>query len=278
MPAKKETAVVDEGTTESVVPAPDAEEAQPVNKTFENCYAIAAAPFDKTYQRQIAGGRSMTYITGEQARSRLTEAYGHDWDWEIDSPIQITPTDVIVTGRLTVRLDDYASVIKAGVGSARVKFTKSGDVMDLGNDAKAAETSAFKRAAVQLGVGAYLYAKTEADEFSQPQAQTFRPPTSGNSPQFNAGAASSPGAIVGKVEFINPPGQWPDGNPKPASIKVNGAYYNVGRDPVDLSQFQRGQTIELVADGKYIKTIRAAGSNPVAPQAAEESGSLDDDF
>jgi hypothetical protein len=236
-------------------PAAETESGSPVLPSFMDLYNKANAPFDKTHERQIQGGKSLTYITGEQALQRLTETYGPNWDWAVDPP-QVLNDDVIVTGTLTVRTitsdnPQGLDIARAGVGGARIKRGRqSGETLDVGNDAKSAETSAFKRACVKFGVGAYLYEKTDSDD-ELPRQQTYgqqgsyTPQAQRQVVQFPADGLNQ-GSTTGAIEAVSMPRMGDDGRQKLGGLKVNGQWYNVSnRAPVELGQYQRGQVVTI---------------------------------
>lgn len=240
MPRNTATPVVDEAATEAVSPVSDAVEAKSVGPSFADAFAKASLPFNQTFKRQIRGGRILDYITGEQALSRIQEAYG-DWDWSVGKPL-IEGKDVLISGTLTVKVGN-AYVSRDGVGGAT---NNSGD---LGNTYKAAETAAFKRAAAKFGVGLYLYEKSdEGGEAELPQ-QTWTPrPAPQGLPPVQFGNNNSNGAgTTGPIEAVSPAGGISaSGKPKLGGLKVQGQWYNVSsRTPIDVSQYQRGQVVTI---------------------------------
>lgn len=247
-----------------------------VNDLLIALYKEANAPFDKTYQRPIAGGRQLTYITTEQSMSRLQEVYGPQWTWSLCQPV-ITPTAVLVVGSLTVRVGD-TFVTRDGAGGANIALKADGNPMDVGNNFKAAESSAFKRAAAKFGVGAYLYEKDDSvPQYNTPAFQNqvqypqyTPPPSQGQPVQFGQNALNSD-TTTGPIEAISVPGGLSaSGKPKLGGLKVNGSWYNVSsRNVFDPTQFQKGQivTIKHPAGQSFIDAVNVGGSAP-EPQEA----------
>lgn len=104
------------------------------------------------------------YYSGEQIISHLNHALGFDgWDWmTLDHGFDTEADEVWVIGHLTARIvtdaldsDGFAvrSVSKTERGWQPVNRKKTGQIMSLGNDYKAAATDALKRCARLLGVG-----------------------------------------------------------------------------------------------------------------------------
>lgn len=107
-----------------------------------------AAPFRKEDVRERKGpeGRILRYVTARTIMNRLDEVVG-PWGWS--DHYEPTP-DGGFKCSLSIRLPDGQCVIRQDVG-ARKKTSDPGDAE------KGAISDAFKRAAVKLGVGRYLY-------------------------------------------------------------------------------------------------------------------------
>jgi len=128
-------------------------------------------PFPKEVERQLKkGGASLTYIPVSEVISRLNKVLGFDgWSYEIvkcerDS---LDPDFIIAHVRMTVYPpggDNFTIVSKDGFGGQKIKRTKNGDIVDLGDEFKGAVSDALKKAAQALGVGLYLARSEEAME------------------------------------------------------------------------------------------------------------------
>lgn len=260
----------------------DTAPAESVEEVFARKYALASAPFDKTYQRQIPGGRSLTYITGEQVVSRMNEVFGPYWDWCPDEP-KIMGDEVYLSGTLTVEIipgsQNYGhNVSRAAFGGATIKKSRqSGAMLSLGNDIKAADTDAFKKAAAKFGVGLYLSERSE--DGGEAQLPTYN--QTYNAPQYSAPSNlpqvafstnnSTGGGTVGPIEAVSMP-KVVDGKQKLGGIKVNGEWYNVSqRAPINLGQFQRGMVVQVAhAPGQnFIDGLTLAGATAPAAQPEE---------
>ena len=252
MPRVKAIDAVFESVGADESPVSDPVEEKSVGRSFERAYTIAAAPFEKTHKRQIRGGRMLDYITGEQATSRMQEAY-LDYDWSVGTP-QVFGTDIIVSGTMTVKCGD-AYVSRSGFGGSQIK--SFGGTTDLANDIKAAETSAFKRAASKFGVGLYLYEKDEEEpqqEYTQSAPRT-QAPSNLNDVRFptnNSNGTSTSGVIERKSAN---------------GIMVNGQWYNVSKfAPIDLGPWSAGMPVTIAhAPGKtFIDGLTGANGAPAA--------------
>lgn len=259
-------------------PVSDAVEAEPVGPTFAEVYAFLAAPFDKTFERQIPGGRMLTYITSEQVVSRLNEAqakFGIAWNWYLDPISAPSGDDVYVSGYISMDLPTTrtycTNATRAGIGGSKVRRSRSGDIVDLGNDYKAAETAAFKRAASKFGVGLYLY---ERDESIPPAGGTsYSAPANTGTPRQ---APSNLAPVAFPTNNSNGSGTTGIIQAKSANgLNINGQWYNVSKfAPIDLGPYQRGQTVTIAhAPGKtFIDGITVPGTSNEAIEvgAAED--------
>jgi recombination DNA repair RAD52 pathway protein len=125
-------------------------------------------PFPKEVERQLKkGGATLTYIPVSEVISRLNKVLGFDgWSYEIvkcerDS---LDPDFIVAHVRMTVFPDGekFVSASKDGFGGQKIKRTKAGDIVDLGDEFKGAVSDALKKAAQALGVGLYLARSEEA--------------------------------------------------------------------------------------------------------------------
>lgn len=126
-------------------------------------------PFPKEVERQLKkGGTSLTYIPVSEVISRLNKVLGFDgWAYEIIKCERdaLDPEFIVAHVRLSVlSKDDFTNVVKDGFGGQKIKRTKAGDIVDLGDEFKGAVSDALKKAAQALGVGLYLARSEEAME------------------------------------------------------------------------------------------------------------------
>lgn len=120
-------------------------------------------------KRPGKGGKEFSYVPGWYVKKMLNSLFALQWDFEI-VPIKegelfhLNSKQVVVMGKLTIR-DTGGSprIIKMAVGKKELAYPKAVDgkmsttPIDLGNDIKAAETDALKRAATGLGIALDLY-------------------------------------------------------------------------------------------------------------------------
>lgn len=121
-------------------------------------------PFPKKVERTLKkGGVNLTYIPISEVITRLNKVVGpENWTSEIvrcerDS---LDPDFIVAHVRLVITFegeDGFPKMVaKDGVGGQKIKRTKNGEILDLGDEFKGAVSDALKKAAQQLGIGLYL--------------------------------------------------------------------------------------------------------------------------
>lgn len=126
--------------------------------------------FPHEVERQLKkGGTSLTYIPVSEVITRLNKVLGFDgWSYQIIRCERDTldPDFIVAHVRLDVFPlgDRFVSVTKDGFGGQKIKRTKQGDIVDLGDEFKGAVSDALKKAAQALGIGLYLARTEEAME------------------------------------------------------------------------------------------------------------------
>jgi|688.fasta_scaffold532486_2 hypothetical protein len=132
--------------------------------------------FPKEVERQLKkGGTSLTYIPVSEVINRLNKVLGFDaWSYEIIKCERdaLDPDFIVAHVRMTVypSSDKFVSVVKDGFGGQKIKRTKNGDIVDLGDEFKGAVSDALKKAAQSLGVGLYLARTEEAIGIEQEES------------------------------------------------------------------------------------------------------------
>lgn len=135
-----------------------------------NLLAQLSEPFPKEVERQLKkGGTSLTYIPVSEVITRLNKVIGVDkWTSEIvrcerDS---LDPDFIVAHVRLVITFEGpdglQQMVAKDGFGGQKIKRTKNGDIVDLGDEFKGAVSDALKKAAQQMGIGLYLARSEES--------------------------------------------------------------------------------------------------------------------
>jgi len=118
-----------------------------------------SAKFDESVHRSmLKGGTRLTYIPVAAVIQRLNEVLGVDaWSLKIVSVYRdATDPDFIVAHVMLTAEFEREGVTLDAVGGQRIKRTRDGGILDLGDEMKGAVSDALKKAAQTLGVGLYL--------------------------------------------------------------------------------------------------------------------------
>ena len=152
-----------------------------LKKTRNEMHSLLSEPFPKEVEKELKKGNAyLTYIPVSEVIARLNKVFGVDgWSYEIikcerDS---LDPDFIVAHVRLNVHVNNSMSpvfwtysCVKDGFGGQKIKRTKNGDIVDLGDEFKGAVSDALKKAAQSLGVGLYLARTEEALSIeSEPQ-------------------------------------------------------------------------------------------------------------
>lgn len=162
----------------------------------EQLVAILTQPTPKSWilSRPIRGGGRAQYVPGYRFIQKFNDAFGFLWSqefpwfekvgeeiiskgrWSLQIPGRTVTRKLPNGTEETVRFDGF-SIVKEQFGSAQIKKwskdnpklnVRRGDVMDLGNDYKAASTDAMKKCGTELGIFLDVYGAREQTESSGP--------------------------------------------------------------------------------------------------------------
>lgn len=139
------------------------EAASIVSIDYDKIMAELAEPFPAELLRENTAKR-LTYVPIAEVIARLNRVLGvQNWSTEILRAWREPdhPDWVIAQVKLTIRIGSQ-TIVREGIGGQQVKFRKSGDVVDLGDEFKGAYSDALKKAAQSLGVGLELARTDEA--------------------------------------------------------------------------------------------------------------------
>jgi hypothetical protein len=134
---------------------------------------VEKTPKQYIYQRPGKGGTKWDYVTVSYVQRVLDFSFGFNWDFEIVEHGK-EADHVWVLGKLTVYSEDgQRKIVKSQFGRSEVKYKKdSKDLLDYGNDLKAAASDALKKCASMLGIARDIYGKTDYKEESGVTAKT----------------------------------------------------------------------------------------------------------
>jgi hypothetical protein len=171
------------------------------------------------------GSTTLTYIPVSEVITRMNKVVGVDkWSSTVIRVERdaIDPDFIVAHVRVTVEFMDSTVVTKDGFGGQKIKRTKSGDIVDLGDEYKGAVSDAFKKACQMLGVGLYLARSEDAldiDETTQEQQAPVDPNIQllwTNMTGLTASLTSTEKKALG--EFWN---EYSGGRPKPTLATAN---------------------------------------------------------
>lgn len=131
-----------------------------------NIYQQLSEPFPQGMEKRLnKGGVNLIYIPVSEVINRMNKVLGQNWD-KIDGPWQQVGNSIVAQVTVIVRVDDMV-VRRDGVGGQKIKMSKQGEPVDIGDEVKGAYSDAFKKAVQTLGVGLYLARSDEAIEVEQ---------------------------------------------------------------------------------------------------------------
>lgn len=149
-------------------------------KTSDNgLYQQLSENFPQEMERTVTkGGSALTYIPISEVINRLNKVLGVDkWSMTVISCQRdaADPEFVVAHVRLEYHVTEFHVVTRDGIGGQKIKRTKQGSIVDLGDEFKGAISDALKKAAQTLGVGLYLARSEDAIEIEQVMDATSDP-------------------------------------------------------------------------------------------------------
>ena len=132
-----------------------------------NMYQQLTEPFPQEMERSLnKGGANLTYIPVSEVINRLNKVIGVDkWSYSVKSWQQLG--NAIVAHVTLIAEIEGNTVTRDGVGGQKIKMTKQGEPLDIGDEVKGAVSDALKKAAQAFGVGLYLARSEDAMEIEQ---------------------------------------------------------------------------------------------------------------
>lgn len=137
----------------------------------QSIYQQLSESFPKEMERTVnKGGAALVYVPISEVINRMNRVFGVDkWSYTIvKCERDVTDQDFVIAHvRVQYFPDASVSVTREGFGGQKIKRTKQGAVLDLGDEFKGAISDALKKAAQAFGVGLYLARSEEAMEAEQ---------------------------------------------------------------------------------------------------------------
>jgi len=137
------------------------------NTSDKELYQSLSEPFPMEMERTLnIGGTKLIYIPVSEVINRLNKILGvNNWSMTvIKCDRDATDIDFVVAHIRLQYISPSGVVVRDGIGGQKIKRTKQGSIVDLGNEFKGAISDALKKAAQTLGVGLYLARSEEAIE------------------------------------------------------------------------------------------------------------------
>lgn len=144
---------------------------------LENLYEKLSEPFPQEMERTVQkSGTRLTYLPVSEIINRMNRIFGPTgWSHEVVSCWRDPNEQEYVVAHVRVRTSDGAS--HDGLGGVKIKRTKQGDIVDLGDEFKGAVSDALKKACQHFGVGLYLARDIEAIEIDDAMHAPAPPPS-----------------------------------------------------------------------------------------------------
>jgi|TARA_R110002020_G_scaffold82342_1_gene203729 recombination DNA repair RAD52 pathway protein len=170
-----------------------------------NMLNLLSEPFPSEVEKQLKkGGASLTYIPISEVITRLNKVLGVDmWSYEIIRCERdvLDPDFVVAHVRLSVTFvptDKAPNIVvhKDGIGGQKIKRTRNGDILDLGDEMKGAVSDALKKAAQHFGVGIYLARSEESKNLEYVEEQAVSPISSEHFDKLRGLLNSQPQDII----------------------------------------------------------------------------------
>lgn len=144
-------------------------------KKNDEMQVLLNEPFPAEVERQLKkSGTYLTYIPVSEVISRLNKVLGFGgWSYQIIKCERdaLDPDFITAHVRLTIE-NEWTYTTKDGFGGQKIKRTKQGEIVDLGDEMKGAVSDALKKAAQSIGVGLYLARSEEALMLDDEPTQT----------------------------------------------------------------------------------------------------------
>jgi hypothetical protein len=181
-----------------IIPSPEHNEPLAVINAAQQTILSQRTPSEHIRWREGARGKQLAYVDHAYVTRLLNEAFGFDWDFEVDQEqllmVNDQPFEVKCRGRLEVRVNERR-IVKMQFGCQPIEMRSSGVPVSLGDAFKGAASDALKKCASLLGVALDLY---DSDSEVPAQARTEQATAKQQSKQANQKAkpVSSPEKVA----------------------------------------------------------------------------------
>lgn len=134
---------------------------------MNNTYSQLSESFPPEMEKRLnKGGANLIYIPISEVINRMNKILGvENWSFTVRNWQQLG-TSIVAHVSVVATIDGNV-VTRDGVGGQKIKMSKVGDPVDIGDEVKGAVSDALKKAVQTLGVGLYLARSEEAIETEQ---------------------------------------------------------------------------------------------------------------
>lgn len=189
-----------------------------------NIYSQLTEPFPQEMERSLnKGGANLAYIPVSEVINRMNKILGvENWSFTVKNWQQLGNS--IVAHVSVVATISGNTVTRDGVGGQKIKMTKQGEPVDIGDEVKGAVSDALKKAVQTMGVGLYLARSQDAIEIEQvmeAEMVTASEPPSPSKMTWESFMSVSKGLSKDQKEQLRSAWtQWSDGKPTPTKDTV----------------------------------------------------------
>lgn len=134
---------------------------------MNDIYQQLAEPFAPEMEKRLnKGGANLVYIPISEVINRMNKVIGvNNWSFNVKTWQQVG-NSIVAHVSVHATIND-TTVWRDGVGGQKIKMSKQGEPLDIGDEVKGAVSDALKKAVQTLGVGLYLARSEEAIEIEQ---------------------------------------------------------------------------------------------------------------
>lgn len=172
-------------------------------KDHQQALRELAAYFPKESESKLKkGGASLTYIPVGEVIARANEVLGFGWSYDV---VDTARDGDWITAHVRLRVagtsdEGHYSASRDGFGGQKIKYTRAGDIVDLGDEFKGAVSDALKKAFQAFGVALYLARDESLDSTFEKAAGATgdghtASPSGGDTASPSGGDIAAPAAV-----------------------------------------------------------------------------------
>ena len=199
---------------------------------MSNIYSQLTESFPPEMEKRLnKGGANLVYVPISEVINRMNKVLGvENWSFTVKNWQQLGTS--IVAQVSVVATIAGNTVTREGVGGQKIKISKNGEPVDIGDEVKGAVSDALKKAVQTLGVGLYLARSEDAIEIEQAMEAT----------------AVAPSAPIVSPKYSQFKVLLESKNENKAKIKQFWANYGGGRPVPKPSEFTEEELDALIAE------------------------------